>query len=116
MTEKGKPFRINDYVSPKADAEASAFGLRKGKISTIIVVAAAQSIAAAAAQDQENDENPGASAKVVVAHIELPPFELHYSVWQRGNSCYRGLQSFFMKAVFHTEPHPKAAAGHESCK
>ncbi len=90
----------NDYVCPKADAKAPAFGLRwKGlaaavAAATIIVVAAAQAVAAAAAQDEKNDENPGASAKVVVAHIELPPFELHYSVWQRGKTCYRVSQSF----------------------
>lgn len=85
---------------PKGGRESARLGLRwKGlaaavAAATIIVVAAAQAVAAAAAQDEKNDENPGASAKVVVAHIELPPFELHYSVWQRGKTCYRVSQSF----------------------
>ena len=66
----------------------------------IIVVAAAQTaVAAAAAQDQENDKNPGASAEVVVAHIELPPFDLHSSVWEKGKSCY-SLWRAFLKVFF----------------
>lgn len=80
-------------ICQKADAEASAFWFA-GRLAAaiaaaaVVVVAAAQAAVTAAAQDQEKDQNPGASAKVVVAHIELPPFELHYSVWKRGKSCY----------------------------
>lgn len=63
-------------------------------VAAATVVVAAVVAASAAAQDQKNNDNPRASAKVVVAHIELPPFGLHYSVWRRGNSCYSVLADF----------------------
>ena len=85
----------------------------------VVIPAKAVAAAAAAAQDQENDDNPGASATKVVAHIVLPPFELHYSVWQRGKSCYKGSGLFFagifrggsLPKGIRCAPGPEAAAG-----